>query len=269
MTIDEEKLKLALSTLQKGNIDPVEKIICPSMFVKLCAHMINCRLDANFPQIATYIDSISVDLSNIETITSRLAWEKELWKGERISVGQWMNYAQCDIDLFHVEMRSIFDYIARVVKIVSKHPQGIPQSFNDLRKWLKKPENTLKVGEDLAKLILSADWFEQLKNVRDVNIHFGGMTLVFLEKDRILFQTYKGNYNLISIPELMYNENVADFELYAGMYFGYLIAFLEEFSEIVKNRLPKGKMTFGAGNARKAYQRIPDIYLWMDKLVYG
>ena len=78
----------------------------------------------------------------------------------------------------------------------------------------------------------------------------------------------EGYSNIVNIPEVMYNENVADFELYAGMYYGYLIAFLESFSEVMKNRLPEGKMHFGSGNPRIDYgKKIPPVYLWIEKLL--
>ncbi len=91
--------------------------------------------------------------------------------------------------------------------------------------------------------------------------------MVFLEKDRILFQTHKGIENLVFIPEIMYNENVAIFELYAGMYFGYLIAFLEDFATAITKRLPKGRFSFGSGNPRRMYRELPVIYIWIERLL--
>lgn len=35
----------------------------------------------------------------------------------------------------------------------------------------------------------------------------------------------------------MYNENVVDFELYAGLYIGYILIYLEEFSELINKHL--------------------------------
>lgn len=72
---------------------------------------------------------------------------------------------------------------------------------------------------------------------------------------------------MVSIPEIMYNKNVADFELYAGMYFGYLIAFLEDFATAIERYLPKGKYSLGAGNPRKVYRELPVIYSWIEELL--
>jgi hypothetical protein len=63
----------------------------------------------------------------------------------------------------------------------------------------------------------------------------------------------------------MYNENVVDFELYAGMYFGYLIAFLEQASRSIEKRLPPRKSAFGAGNPTIMYRELPVIYTWIEK----
>ena len=99
-----------------------------------------------------------------------------------------------------------------------------------------------------------------------MNIHRGGFTLVFLEKNRILFQVYEAGYKgKILIPEIMFNENVADFELYAGLYFGNLIAYLEEVSETIDKHLTLKK--FPKSNPRKIYEEIPAIYNWVEKLL--
>lgn len=131
----------------------------------------------------------------------------------------------------------------------------------------KSANNSKKLGPELAELVFSIDWFDDLKNIRDINVHQGGVTIVFLEKNRILFQAVKSFKNLISFSEIMYNENVVDFELYAAIYFGYLIAFLEDFAKAIENRLPKGKFSFGVGNPRKLYQELPSIYSWIEKLL--
>jgi len=159
--------------------------------------------------------------------------------------------------------------LAKVIKRVSDRPEQVPdEGFNVLKTWsAKSDDNVKRLGKDLAELVFSVDWFDDLKNVRDVSVHQGGMTLVFLEKDRILFQILKGYEHLISIPEIMYNENVVDFELYAGMYFGYLITFLEDFATAIERRLPKGKYSFGVGNPRKVYRELPVIYSWIEKLL--
>lgn len=267
MPIRKDKLKVAISTIQK---DEEGWYISPSMFVlSLTNVMLNTRMGEKLPPIYSFMQYISQDVGNMETITTRLAWQRDLRSTNQLDFGKWMSYAGCDIDLFHMEARSIFDYLAKITKRLSDQPKQVPdKGFNFLKTWLAKSDNNVKrVGKDLAELVSSVDWFDDLKNVRDANVHQGGMTLVFPEKDRILFQILKGYENLVSIPEIMYNENVVDFELYAGMYFGYLIAFLEDFATAIERRLPKGKYSLGVGNPRKVYRELPAIYSWIKKLL--
>jgi len=267
MPIRKDRLKIASSTIQK---DDEWGYFSSSKFVMSLTYiMINTQMGEKFPPIYRFMQYISQDVSNMETITTRLAWERDLWSSKQLDIGRWMSYAQCDVDLFHIEIRSTFDYLAKVIKRISDQPKQVPdEGFNDLKTWLTKSDDHVKkLGKDLAELVFSVDWFDDVKNIRDVNLHQGGRTLVFLEKDRILFQTMKGYEYLISIPEIMYNENVVDFELYAGMYFGYLIALLEDFATAIERRLPKGKASFGAGNPRKVYGELPAIYSWIDRLL--
>jgi len=272
MPIDKEKLRTALSTFQKTE----EGYKCPSEFVKLWNNVrLNSIAGVKLPSIGSFLQYITIDLTNIETISSRLVWELELVDKGALNVWQWMRFAQCDIDVFHIEIRSIFDYLGKVIQRVSDHPENVPdKGFNDLSNWLvdekgnPKKENVERFGEDLAKLVLSVDWFDDIKNVRDETLHRGADTMVFPEKGRILFQISKHYRNLVSFPEVQYNDNVIDFELYAGVYFGYLIDLLENASQVVEKRLPPRKSAYGAGNPYKGYKKqLPAIYDWIRKVL--
>ncbi len=271
MPIDKERLKAVLSMFQKTE----EGYICPSELVRLWSNVrLNAIAGVKLPSIGSFLQYISQDVTNIETLSSRLVWELSLSDRKELDVWDLIRYAECDIDVFHIEIRSIFDYLERIIQKVSDHPDNVPEKgFNDLRNWLldekgeEKKENVERLGEDLAKLVLSVDWFDDIKNVRDETLHRGADTMVFPEKGRILFQVSKGAKNLISFPEVQFNENVIDFELYAGVYFGYLIAFLEEASKVVEKRLPPRKSAYGVGNPRRSYKELPAIYKWIEKVI--
>jgi hypothetical protein len=266
MPIRKDHLKTVLSTVQKVN----GSYAIRNDFVRLFMNIIlNKQLGVELPSIDSFLDYIRQDIRNIETISTRLAWQRELWLKEQLDALYWMDYAKCDIDLFHIEVRSIFDYLAKIIRRVSDKPKEVPdKGFSVLRTWLtKSQDNQKRLGKDLTDLVLSVDWFEEVRNVRDVNVHKGGATMVFLEKGRILFQVWKGFEKLISFPEIMYNENVVDFELYAGTYFGYLIAFLEQASRSIEKRLPPRKSEFGAGNPTIAYRELPAIYTWIERIL--
>lgn len=267
MPIYSERLISALSTIEK---DEEGRYISPSMFVKVHSHIfMNLHFGEKFPPIKSFMDYIFMDIHDVETIANRLAWEKGLWNNEQLDFGKWMSYSACDIDLFHIEMRSIFDYTAKIIRRISDTPTQVPDSgFNDLKTWLGKDGAKKTLGEDLADLVLSADWFDNLRTVRDESVHRGGMTMVFPDKKEILFQVSKGFHNLVSIPEVMYNENVVRFEPYAGMHFGYLISLLEDLSVIIEKLLPIGKSKFNSGNPRIWYgKELPIIYSWIEQLL--
>lgn len=217
MPIREEKIKIAYSTLQK-NKD--YGYFSTSKFLNVWEKItFNSKTDEKFSVVSHPIQHILQDLENIETVIERLEWQNTMRKTKNLSDGRWMSYAGYDIDRFHLEIRSIFDYIAEIIMKVSDNPKNIRgegRSFNKLKKWLAKDngKNSQILGNDLAVLVLSADWFDDIKKVRDESVHNGGFTAVFPEGEMILFQVLKGYESLVSIPEVMYNDNVVNFEPY-------------------------------------------------------
>ncbi|MEJ2272400.1 MAG: hypothetical protein P8X91_07975, partial [Candidatus Bathyarchaeota archaeon] len=149
---------------------------------------------------------------------------KKLWLDNERHSFYWMLFAKLDVELFFMKIRSIFDYVAMVSCRVSNNtniPKGDKrESFNKLRNWLINPksksDNSKNWDQELSNLILSANWFDEMKNIRDSLLHQGGYVLVFPDQKKILVQVYKSHKTQISFPEIMFNENVVDFELYAG-----------------------------------------------------
>jgi hypothetical protein len=144
------------------------------------------------------------------------------------------------------------------------------ESFNKLRNWLINPksksDNSKNWDQELSNLILSANWFDEMKNIRDSLLHQGGYVLVFPDQKKILVQVYKSHKTQISFPEIMFNENVVDFELYGGLYFACITDFLENFAIIVENRLPK-KIRESVVTPFRPYNKTPVIFQWIDHLL--
>lgn len=189
---------------------------------------------------------ISQDLWEIEALFDRLDWQRKLWEDGTLDEGRWMTHSTLDIDHFHLILRSTFDYIASLLRTVANVPgelgSATQTSFNDLRAKVSKKRSRMdeKLGADLAAFIDGCDWFEDVKAVRDSLAHFGGSTLTFPIKPRILFQTHSGkdlSNTVTFFPEVMYNEYVVDFELYAGLIYAYLLDFLQRLAELVVSRL--------------------------------
>ena len=184
---------------------------------------------------------VQQDISNLLTIAFRLNWQREVWVKGGISDALWMFFAAADIDLFHVEFRSLFDYLAMLFVDISLgyNNQKYANSFEKLRNWIGKSKNNVQlIGEELALTITSCNWFNDLREMRNANIHKGQMTVVFPEKGRILFTAVENISSQIAIPEFIFiEENVLDFEIYAGLYIGRLISFLEESATVIRNKL--------------------------------
>jgi hypothetical protein len=229
----------------------------------------------NIPPIGRFLQFIEHNYFDLITITNRLAWQKQMAIKKELSMGDWMSFAQLDVELFFMKIRSIFDYVFFTLCRISdckKIPSKKRKSFNTLRNWLtdqnEGKKNAKNWDADLAKLVLSADWFDLIKSVRDSIFHEGAYTFVFHDTDRILFQVHSGSgyKNKISIPEVMYNENVVDFELFAGVYFGYLVAFLEDFAINVEKKLPVEVRKIET-SPFTLYKKLPPIFEWVTKLL--
>ena len=210
---------------------------------------------------------VARDVLNIETLIDRINWQQELWSSDRLTDRQLNVYTTADIDLFHVEFRSLFDYLARLICIVANKPGQVPtdSSFESLSNWAGNPDKnpSAKLGDDLVTVIKSADWFPLIRTVRNSNIHYGAETLVFYDKYRVLFQTYTGGGRdkIIDLPEFMYNANIVDFELYAGVFYGYLIDYLEDVARAVYPRLG---LTQREGGTRHHNPGIVTARRWME-----
>ena len=236
MTIHKDKLAVAISIINNDTFGTYmsgkfENLASDIFFEKELG-------DISLKQILSYLNFIQQDLWNLQEICLRLDWQKQLFSKNELNIGWWMGFARLDIEHFHFEFRSIFDYIAKIFRQVSDIPgETKERSFEKLRNWVTKEKNAKKIGGDIATSVLSVNWFDEVKALRELITHFGGEALTFPEKGRILFQVTRGWKDYVSIPEIMYNENVADFELYAGMYIGYLFAYLENISTLVRSRL--------------------------------
>lgn len=261
MSIDKNRLEVALSTIHKNK----HGYFISSKFIDLFANvMISIALGMELPPISGHIKSINWDISNLLATATRLEWQKSLWSKKQIDYGAWFKFAALDIDLFHVKFRSIFDYFAKTIRNVSDNPEQVKRkSFATMKNWLKRSENIQRLGEDLAQLVLSCEWFDILKEVRESTVHKGGFTVVFPIENRILFQVHEGLIRKVLFPEIMFNKNVVDFELYAGLYYGYLISYLEEVSEAIDKRLNLKKP---GKRARTIYEELPVIYKWIQKV---
>lgn len=86
--------------------------------------------------------------------------------------------------------------------------------------------------------------------------------MVFFVKWKIVFQTHMGAQRLVSIPDLMYNANTVDFELYGAVLYGYLLDYLEEVAEVIYKRL-------GLERKANAWASGPDLIVLRTWIEYA
>ncbi|HEY4673521.1 MAG TPA: hypothetical protein VIH03_05085 [Nitrososphaerales archaeon] len=262
MPIDTQKVRSALEVLGEDRYG----FFLSGWFNNLSADLyISSRHSNRYAELYKHTTFIQDDLWNIQTIVFRLEWHKGLYAKNQLSDGIWMAFAGCDINTFYIEMRSILDYAAKIIREISDKPGQVRNgSFEQLSNWTNNPKSHDKLGKELVSLIQYCSWFEEIKNIRDGLVHQGNRPLVFIDKKEILFQVYKGLLQSIRIPEIMFNENVVNFERYAGLYLAYLIDYLEKLSEIAYKKLNLKKSPV---NARSYNLGVEIVRSWINNLL--
>jgi hypothetical protein len=260
MAIDKNKLRIALSQIREDEMG----YFLSSQFIDLMHPLPNIAERINKPRLFKCLQYIQDDLWNLETIALRLKWQKELCINDEIDEDLWLLFAAADISFFYIEFRSIFDYLAKVIGEISDLPDQIPSSYEKLENWIIKSDNAKKLDNELAQIVQSCTWFDETKEIRDSVVHRGATTLVFRERSKILFQVHQGLKNKISIPEVMDNPYVVNFELYAGLYLGYLIAYLEEISKPLYRLL---NLNETGGRAKSYHSGLKVVHDWIESVV--
>ena len=265
-TININRLNCALSTIHKEN----KEMFQSGKFYELLSKVhVKASTKHSLRKLLITLSSIWQYLGIIYDDILQLYHWKKLYNQKRLDKELWRRFAEINIKHFYVDYRSLFDFIAKAIGLVSDSPGQIPKkSFNDLKKWIENnPNRVEKLGKDLADVVMSCDWFEDLKNVRDSILHKGDLVLVFPDKDKILFQIHDKNLNskILEPKIIMNNENVAVFELYAGLYIGYLIAYLEEVSEVIISRL---NLSIKKLTSKSCHGSLHIIYKWIEKVLH-
>ena len=180
---------------------------------------------------------IKSDLHVLLTMLHQAIWLKEMTFHEHLDTFYNMYYGTALADAFITKYRSSYDTIGKALIEIRRDRGHSPrQSFTELRKICNENEDVEILGEDLARLIQSCDWYNPLLDVRDEIVHRNLQVMGYLFP-RILFQVYTKDENnfpvkMINIPEVMANENLVNFEVYAAVHIGYSFSLLEEFANL-------------------------------------
>lgn len=215
-------------------------------------------------------DYIHQDIWNLSAIFHRLEWfRQQVGDDPKRFMNNWIMFTRLDIDHFHIEFRSIFDYFTNCIALISRKPATIKsKSWQKLLNWLDKNKtNEDRLGKHLCPLVRSAEWVLDIIEIRDGIVHYGGDSLVFSnpKEHGILFQCYLGKNHKpkVDLSIVMFNEHVARFELYSALFFSYLLCFLDDFATIFNMEI---KPNIIGSNARSYSPGFCVVKKWMEDL---
>lgn len=215
---------------------------------------------ASLPAIGSNAHYLHEDWRNLLTLIARIEWtlgQVDDQKG--LHHHSWAAFTALDVEHFHVELRSAFDYLARIVTSQSTQPRQTPgESYNSLSKWAE--ENPVRAGRLLGNTVAiavaeSRQFFLDVKRIRELVVHSGAHTLVFPSPEGILFQVYARGLQfraLTGLQDLMLNDNAVNLRRYASSTLLRLWELVEAVSvaTFAKYSLPRvglGVMAYHAG----------------------
>ena len=248
-SIDRRRLDTALSLIQK---DEEMGFFLTGQFIDLYGSISFTKIDIfkekeKFMDIRDNLRMIANCVLNIVTIISKLDYQHNEWVQEKLSNEEWMSFSSLDINYFYIEINSLFDYLAKVIRVIyelpRRHNNYYNTYFSGLRRNVIENEYTDRLGDDLTHLIVSCDWYDDIRRIRNLIIHEVKRTGVFLVQNQIVFQIYGKSRppphrkEQILESKAMSNAWTVDFKRYSVLYTGYLFDFLEEFAQIIGKRL--------------------------------
>lgn len=212
-----------------------------------------------------HLSRIKDDLDVLLNICSQANGQKKMVLEKHLDEYHNMEFGSVLADAFITRYRSSYDTIAWAFKEIARHPGNVSPKFAELRKVSDEDEYVRNLGDKLANLIQSVDWFDQIKDLRDRIIHYNFKTGGFMAPI-ILFQVTEGFFeNKINFPGAMINENLVDFELYAGVHVAYSLWLLEEFAKIGYNTLKPER--FPEVEPKKGHDGFEALNEWIERVL--
>ena len=157
-------------------------------------------------------------LIELRTIPVKLSWMLERRDSGELDPYMWMFFATSDISSYLTNARSLFDHLAHAIDRTSTKPGTAPHSFHDLRTWVAKAPDraALTLGASIVEAVSAADWFDDLRDIRDELVHRDAETLVFPRTRRIAIAVSRGATDLITEDALYGSEDLVEFERLAA-----------------------------------------------------
>lgn len=219
--------------------------------------------------IGLALAGVRQEIQGILVSWHRLDWSDKMHKQGVLDDPTFMLYAASDIDLFHVRLRSAFDYLAIVAWGTASRRGTVARSdkFSALVDWLEKnPTRRKDLGVASELLLDHAAWFRDLRDLRDTVIHRRGITLVFPGAG-IGFMLLQpgGGYRVpqtIAPAIVKAGDNVIDFRRYACAHLCWFLNLAEEVSELLRERWTLTRMP----GTRSAGGGVEMLRAWVASL---
>ena len=219
---------------------------------------------SEYSPVAKAINNIHHDLWNAAAIAHRIFWMRGMVRQGSLDMGHWRSYSQLDIEHYFVQLRSIFDYLAMCISASAVKKGQLPPSFRALKNSISKYQG--KIHPDIVLMVSTADWFDEIRAIRDGLVHEGAQPLIFDdETDSILFQVHpaSGLNNMISKKYMMHNDNVAFFDRFAAWSFSHALTAID----CVGVAISEGKRSHnGLGSSRSYSPGFITLKDWMLNL---
>ena len=110
-------------------------------------------------------------------------------------------------------LRALFDHVAQYLNGVAPKPGVSPSSFHDLQTWLgKKPGNPAQLGQGVAEVIASCDWFDRVQRGQRRTDPQKCPDEYDPNRNLFVFRILQPrSIEKLAIPAVMFNDAVVDF----------------------------------------------------------
>lgn len=197
-----------------------------SAFFDLSTHASVLHAAGGFPKRRAISDALH-DLWQLSAIASRVAWSRRMERAGQLDPGMGRSYFELDIDLFHIRLRSMMDHVAKLISLCTEKPGQTPTTFAKLRTYATKRPDRLPPG--VAAELLAADWFDEIRAMRDALVHEGGRSMAFYSDDvhDLLYQIHRSSSDsMISRPSLVVG-NLAKFDYFVAWSVSHAMRFMD------------------------------------------
>ncbi len=211
---------LALSSTDENGL------LWRSAFFDLSTHASVLLGPGGLPKRRAISDALH-DLWQLSAIASRLAWSRRMERAEQLAPGIGRSYFELDIDLFHIRLRTMMDHVAKLISLCVEKPGQTPSTFAKLRTYAAKHADRLPQG--IAAELLAADWFDEIRAMRDALVHEGGRSMAFYPDDvhHLLYQVHRSSSDsMISRPSLVVG-NLAKFDYFVAWSVSHAMRFMD------------------------------------------